>query len=69
MFITANHPNILKNISKEIFLGINFLKFKKESSTKTLSIQWNAISDQFSYSSGSALSAITKRQILSSVAV
>lgn len=40
------------------------------STTKTLIIQWNAITDQFSYSieSISAMSAITKSQILSSVA-
>ncbi|XP_049315814.1 uncharacterized protein LOC125779230 [Bactrocera dorsalis] len=68
--ITANHPNILKDIPKENLLDTNFLKFEKESTTKTLGIQWNAISDQFSYTteSISALSAITKRQILSSVA-
>ena len=47
--ITANHPNILKNIPKKNLLDTNFLKFEKDSTTKTLGIQWNAISDQFSY--------------------
>ncbi|XP_036346150.1 uncharacterized protein LOC118755421 [Rhagoletis pomonella] len=68
--ITANHPEILKNINKDHILDTNFLIFEKESTTKTLGIRWNAISDQFSYTleSISAISAKTKRQILSSVA-
>ncbi|XP_050340167.1 uncharacterized protein LOC126766422 [Bactrocera neohumeralis] len=68
--ITSNHPEIIKNIKKEDLLDTNFLKFETASTTKTLGIQWNAITDQFSYKieSISAMSAITKRQILSSVA-
>ncbi|XP_017475903.1 PREDICTED: uncharacterized protein LOC108366116 [Rhagoletis zephyria] len=68
--ITANHPEILKDINKENLLDSNFLIFEKESTTKTLGIQWNAISDKFSYTleSISAQSAITKRPILSVVA-
>ncbi|XP_036340002.1 uncharacterized protein LOC118749310 [Rhagoletis pomonella] len=66
--ITANHAEILKDINKESLLDSNFLIFEKES--KTLGIQWNAISDKFSYTLESifAQSAITKRQILSAVA-
>ncbi|XP_054083224.1 uncharacterized protein LOC128920268 isoform X1 [Zeugodacus cucurbitae] len=68
--ITSNHPEIIKDIKKEDLLDTDFLKFEKASTTKTLGIQWNAITDQFSYTieSISAMSAITKRQILSSVA-
>ncbi|XP_054084877.1 uncharacterized protein LOC105220418 isoform X2 [Zeugodacus cucurbitae] len=69
---TAGFPLkiILKNIPKGNLLDTHFLIFEKESTTKTLGIQWNAISEQFSYTteSISALSAITKRQVLASVA-
>lgn len=68
--ITSNCADILESIPAENLLDSEFLKFQETSSTKTLGIQWNALSDSFSYkveplrTSESA----TKRQILSSVA-
>lgn len=47
--ITSNSSHILKSVSKEPLLDTEFLKFLESSSTKTLGIQWNAISDTFSY--------------------
>ncbi|XP_036342045.1 uncharacterized protein LOC118751347 [Rhagoletis pomonella] len=68
--LTANHPAILEKCPKEYLLDSNFLKFESASTTKTLGIQWNALTDTFSYTilPASTSNAFTKRQILSSVA-
>lgn len=67
---TANDSQLLKNIAKEDLYDHDFLKFHETSSTKTLGIKWNAVSDSFTYSiSPIPMSEkITKRQILSTVA-
>ncbi|XP_067633555.1 uncharacterized protein [Eurosta solidaginis] len=68
--ITANHPKLLEGISHSDFLDIDFLKFQDSSSTKTLGIRWNALTDSFTYSYDPSPSnnSRTKRQILSAVA-
>ncbi|XP_065359110.1 uncharacterized protein LOC135953245 [Calliphora vicina] len=68
--ITSNDSRLLKSFPKEDLYDSNFLKFHDSSSTKTLGIRWNALTDSFTYSFEPILKAttITKRQILSSVA-
>ncbi|XP_037824297.1 uncharacterized protein LOC119612553 [Lucilia sericata] len=68
--ITANHPDLLSQISSDDLLNTEFLKFYDSSSTKTLGICWNAISDSFTYKVEqlNSTSSATKRQILSAVA-
>ncbi|CAD7001676.1 unnamed protein product [Ceratitis capitata] len=68
--ITANHKSLLKDIPQPDLLDEEFLQFQEASSTKTLGIKWNALTDTFSYSVDPPLSSdtATKRQILSSVA-
>ncbi|XP_065356268.1 uncharacterized protein LOC135950663 [Calliphora vicina] len=68
--ITANHPLLLEHIPKDNLLNDDFLKFKDSSSTKTLGIRWNAMSDSFSYKMEEICigNTVTKRQILSCVA-
>lgn len=67
--ITSNCSQILKSVPKEYLLDSEFLKFPESSSTKTLGIQWNAISDTFSYRVSPLTPAehITKRQLLSTM--
>ncbi|XP_065356347.1 uncharacterized protein LOC135950743 [Calliphora vicina] len=67
---TANHSNLLKDIPEKDRVDTNFLKFYDASSTKTLGIKWNAISDSFSYAitPTQTPTSATKRQILSKVA-
>ncbi|XP_065365526.1 uncharacterized protein LOC135958552 [Calliphora vicina] len=68
--ITANDPRLLSHIPKEDLYDSDFLRFHDASSTKTLDIKWNALSDSFSYNFDPFEQAtkISKRQILSSVA-
>ncbi|XP_065356169.1 uncharacterized protein LOC135950561 [Calliphora vicina] len=68
--ITANNPQLLAHLPKENLYDLDFLRFHEASSTKTLGIKWNAITDTFSYSFSpiDESQKITKRQILSSVA-
>ncbi|XP_075158166.1 uncharacterized protein LOC142231444 [Haematobia irritans] len=68
--ITANDPELLKDLLPEDLYDLNLLRFAESSSTKTLGIKWNALSDKFSYSTISAQShtSTTKRQVLSQVA-
>ncbi|XP_046810034.1 uncharacterized protein LOC124420616 [Lucilia cuprina] len=68
--ITANNPQLLAHLPKEDLYDLDFLRFHEASSTKTLGIKWNAITDTFSYSFSpiDESQRITKRQILSSVA-
>ncbi|XP_075157960.1 uncharacterized protein LOC142231228 [Haematobia irritans] len=65
--ITSNIPEVLNSVPKDCLLDSNFLKFNETSSAKTLGIQWNALTDQFSYQIDviSPSEQITKRQILS----
>ncbi|XP_017469723.1 PREDICTED: uncharacterized protein LOC108361593 [Rhagoletis zephyria] len=68
--MSANHPEILEPIHDSDLLDVDFLKFQDASSTKTLGIQWNALTDTFTYAYDPLLAAhsCTKRQILSAVA-
>ncbi|XP_046811897.1 uncharacterized protein LOC111689889, partial [Lucilia cuprina] len=68
--ITSNCSEILASVPKNNLLDSDFLKFKETSTTKTLGIQWNALSDSFSYTIDPICpsNTVTKRQILSSVA-
>ncbi|XP_036346634.1 uncharacterized protein LOC118755949, partial [Rhagoletis pomonella] len=68
--ITANNPKILEKIPKSDLLDSDFLKFESTSSTKTLGMRWNALSDTFSYSVApiNATKTATKRQISSTIA-
>ncbi|XP_037811673.1 uncharacterized protein LOC119603636 [Lucilia sericata] len=68
--ITANDTQLLEDLPKDDIYDSDFLRFHETSSTKTLGIKWNAISDTFTYtfSALSPSTKITKRQVLSSVA-
>ncbi|XP_065356304.1 uncharacterized protein LOC135950702 [Calliphora vicina] len=68
--ITANDAQLLADLPTEDIYDSDFLRFHETSSTKTLGIKWNAITDTFTYSfsSLSPSTEITKRQVLSSVA-
>ncbi|XP_065368746.1 uncharacterized protein LOC135961178 [Calliphora vicina] len=68
--ITANDAQLLSDLPTEDIYDSDFLRFHETSSTKTLGIKWNAITDTFTYnfSSISPSTKITKRQVLSSVA-
>ncbi|XP_058980324.1 uncharacterized protein LOC131803245 [Musca domestica] len=69
--ITSNHPQIIKNIQPDDLLSEDFLKIDDVSETKTLGIQWNAISDYFFYNVTHIdlpTESVTKRKILSIVA-
>ncbi|XP_065365565.1 uncharacterized protein LOC135958596 [Calliphora vicina] len=68
--ITANDSQLLTHLPKEDLYDLDFLRFHESSSTKTLGIKWNALTDTFSYSFSpfDQSTSITKRQILSSVA-
>ncbi|XP_059221391.1 uncharacterized protein LOC131996003 [Stomoxys calcitrans] len=68
--LTANDPQLLANLPPESLYNSDFLRFHDSSTTKTLGIKWNALTDSFSYT----LSAIptdqpmSKRKVLSAVA-
>ncbi|XP_075161620.1 uncharacterized protein LOC142234376 [Haematobia irritans] len=68
--ITANDPQLLTHLPSEYLYDSDFLKFSETSTTKTLGIKWNAISDTFSYAFSFEISPskVTKRSILSAVA-
>ncbi|XP_059224007.1 uncharacterized protein LOC131997304 [Stomoxys calcitrans] len=69
--MTANHPQILKNLPPEDLLFEDFLKLEDASETKTLGIRWNAMTDTFFYKVSNLTTPsapITKRKILSIVA-
>ncbi|XP_075163827.1 uncharacterized protein LOC142236490 [Haematobia irritans] len=67
--ITSNCIEILESVPKENTLDTDFLKFYETSGTKTLGIQWNAMSDEFAYNTeiSPIESSVTKRKILSAV--
>ncbi|XP_059222988.1 uncharacterized protein LOC131996859 [Stomoxys calcitrans] len=69
--LTANHPQILKQMPPEDLLNEDFLKLEDTSETKTLGIRWNAMADNFYYSVSNIEfpdNPLTKRKILSIVA-
>ncbi|XP_075157883.1 uncharacterized protein LOC142231149 [Haematobia irritans] len=69
--LTANHPEILKNMPPEDLLNEDFLKLEDTSETKTLGIRWNAMNDCFHYKVSVITMPsppLTKRKILSIVA-
>ncbi|XP_059217646.1 uncharacterized protein LOC131994782 [Stomoxys calcitrans] len=68
--IAANDSRLLSQVAKEDLLDSEFLQFDESSSTKTLGVKWNAMSDKFSYSLGSISPdrTTTKRKVLSAVA-
>lgn len=68
--ITSNHPQILKAVNSEHLLNSEFLKFPHTSFSKTLGIQWNALTDSFFYTISPIVtsSSATKRQVLSTIA-
>lgn len=65
--VTSNCPAILSSVPPDRILDSDFLKFHDKSTTKTLGIEWNALSDCFSYQMNPILptQSITKRQLLS----
>lgn len=67
--LTANDKELLTNIPPEDLYDMDFLRFHETSSTKTLGIKWNAVTDTFTYSFSplSQYSINTKRKILSAV--
>lgn len=68
--VTSNTKSLLEKIAREDLLDEEFLNFDDSSTTKTLGIRWNAMSDYFYYVVGSISSSsnVTKRQILSVIA-
>ncbi|XP_073819582.1 uncharacterized protein [Musca autumnalis] len=69
--ITSNHPQILLNLPPEDLLSEDFLRLEEVSETKTLGIQWNAISDHFFYKVTHfdlPTASVTKRKVLSIIA-
>ncbi|XP_073814339.1 uncharacterized protein [Musca autumnalis] len=69
--ITSNHPQILLNLPPEDLLNEDLLRIEEVSETKTLGIQWNAISDHFFYKVTHfdlPTVSVTKRKVLSIVA-
>lgn len=68
--VTANDTELLSHLPPDDLYDSNFLRFHESSATKTLGINWNALTDSFSYSFApiSQDSNVTKRKILSAVA-
>ncbi|XP_075161709.1 uncharacterized protein LOC142234459 [Haematobia irritans] len=67
--VTSNYAEILNTVPKDNILDSDFLNFYETSGTKTLGIQWNAMSNTFTYQIDLAPTkeSATKRQILSAV--
>ena len=67
---TSNHSLMLQDLAPQDLLDEDFLKFEEASTTKTLGVRWNAVTDAFTYSVEKIEigSSATKRQILSAVA-
>ncbi|XP_075157847.1 uncharacterized protein LOC142231112 [Haematobia irritans] len=68
--IASNDPRLLSNIPQEDLYDSDFLRFHESSSTKTLGVRWNALTDTFSYTLNSiqVCENTTKRKVLSTVA-
>ncbi|XP_075163072.1 uncharacterized protein LOC142235697 [Haematobia irritans] len=47
--ITANDPQLLEHLPPEDLYDLDFLHLDEASSTKTLGIKWNALTDSFTY--------------------
>ncbi|XP_059220581.1 uncharacterized protein LOC131995699 [Stomoxys calcitrans] len=68
--MTANDSQLLDYLSPDDLYDLDFLRLDETSSTKTLGIKWNALSDSFSYAFNPVQTCInpTKRKVLSTVA-
>ncbi|XP_059217643.1 uncharacterized protein LOC131994781 [Stomoxys calcitrans] len=68
--ITANDPKLLEGLPRDDLYDLDLLKLCESSSTKTLGIKWNALTDKFSYSTTQTEVhvQISKRQVLSCIA-
>ncbi|XP_059217426.1 uncharacterized protein LOC131994659 [Stomoxys calcitrans] len=68
--LTANDPQLLARLPKESLYDSDFLRFDEASTTKTLGIKWNALTDSFSYTLGALPTdqPMSKRKVLSAVA-
>lgn len=66
----ANEPQILAELPSEDLYELDFLRLNETSSTKTLGIKWNAVTDTFTYSFSPAFQhpITTKGRIISAVA-
>ncbi|XP_075155440.1 uncharacterized protein LOC142228802 [Haematobia irritans] len=64
--ISSNCPEVLQSVPKETLLDSNLLKFHEASDTKALGIQWNALTDCFSYKAEpiALVDSLTKRKML-----
>ncbi|XP_065365492.1 uncharacterized protein LOC135958516 [Calliphora vicina] len=67
---TANHIRLLEDLPRENLLDADFLKFADASTTKTLSLRWNADTDSFYFRliSQPRRDIVTKRAVLSEIA-
>ncbi|XP_059222553.1 uncharacterized protein LOC131996737 [Stomoxys calcitrans] len=68
--LTANDPQLLAHLPPESLYDSDFLRFDESSTTKTLGIRWNALTDSFSYTLGPLPTdqPMSKRKVLSAVA-
>ncbi|XP_075163068.1 uncharacterized protein LOC142235694 [Haematobia irritans] len=68
--ITSNNSQLLNHLPPEDMYDLDFLRLDEASSTKTLGIKWNALTDSFSYSLNpiEPTMNMTKRKVLSAVA-
>ncbi|XP_075157748.1 uncharacterized protein LOC142231014 [Haematobia irritans] len=68
--IIANDPELLSHIPSQDLYDSDFLRFHESSSTKTLGVKWNALSDSFTYSLKpfECNQLMTKRMVLSAIA-
>ncbi|XP_075150527.1 uncharacterized protein LOC142224630 [Haematobia irritans] len=68
--ITANDSQLLDHLPPEDLYDLDFLRLGEASSTKTLGIKWNALTDSFEYAMKPVQNStqVTKRKVLSTVA-
>ncbi|XP_075150612.1 uncharacterized protein LOC142224708 [Haematobia irritans] len=68
--MTANDFRLLDHLEPGDLYDLDFLRLDEASSTKTLGIKWNALTDSFKYAfnPGLTFSSVTKRKVLSTVA-
>ncbi|XP_059221144.1 uncharacterized protein LOC131995885 [Stomoxys calcitrans] len=67
--MTANNSRLLNHLPPEDMYDLNFLRLDETSSTKTLGVMWNALTDSFSYALNpiNTTTTLTKRKVLSAV--
>ncbi|XP_075162876.1 uncharacterized protein LOC142235509 [Haematobia irritans] len=67
--IIANDPELLSHIPSQDLYDSDVLRFHESSSTKTLGVKWNALSDSFTYSLKpfEYNQLMTKRMVLSAI--